>query len=195
MAYYGSGLRPAGQLPPAHDALGRRTPSRRWSTPTRRRCRTARGRTGCSATTTGRGSPAASAPAQARAAAVLLLTLRGTPTLYYGDELGMRDVRVAARARAGPVGAARPGQGLGRDPERTPMQWDDGPNAGFCAPGARAVAAARRRRGRRNVAVQRDDPHSMLIAVPRAARAAAGRAGAGVGAYRTVVGRRRRARL
>jgi alpha-glucosidase len=50
-------------------------------------------------------------PAQARVAAMLLLTLRGTPTLYYGDELGMTDV---------PVQRYDPD---GRDPERTPMQW------------------------------------------------------------------------
>ena len=49
--------------------------------------------------------------AQARVAAMLLLTLRGTPTLYYGDELGMTDV---------PVQLYDPD---GRDPERTPMQW------------------------------------------------------------------------
>jgi alpha-glucosidase len=50
-------------------------------------------------------------PAQARVAAMLLLTLRGTPTLYYGDEIGMTDVLVH---RYDPDG---------RDPERTPMQW------------------------------------------------------------------------
>jgi alpha-glucosidase len=49
--------------------------------------------------------------AQARVAAMLLLTLRGTPTLYYGDEIGMTDV---------PVQRYDPD---GRDPERTPMQW------------------------------------------------------------------------
>ena len=58
---------------------------------------TARGRTGCWATTTGRGWRPGSGPEQARVAAMLLLTLRGTPTLYYGDELGMRDV--ASRMR------------------------------------------------------------------------------------------------
>ena len=78
-----------------------------------------------------RGSPPASAPAQARVAAMLLLTLRGTPTLYYGDEIGH-----ARRARSRPTGcrtrrADVPGSACGRDPERTPMQWDAGPNAGF----------------------------------------------------------------
>ena len=67
--------------------------------------RRARGRTGCSATTTGRASPRRVGPAQARVAAMLLLTLRGTPTLYYGDELGMQRRADPARARAGPVRA------------------------------------------------------------------------------------------
>ncbi len=53
-------------------------------------------------------------PAQAGVAAMLLLTLRGTPTIYYGDEIGMTDV---------PINTADP---AGRDPERTPMQWDRG---------------------------------------------------------------------
>src|SRR6185312_2995569 len=62
--------------------------------------------------------------AQARAAAVLLLTLRGTPTLYYGDEIGMGDVPVPADRVQDPWERRVPGQGLGRDPVRTPMQWD-----------------------------------------------------------------------
>jgi alpha-glucosidase len=61
---------------------------------------------------------------QARIAAMLLLTLRGTPTLYYGDELGMRDVAVSLDAIRDPWEKREPGLGLGRDPQRTPMQWD-----------------------------------------------------------------------
>ncbi len=59
---------------------------------------------------------------QARAMAVLLLTLRGTPTLYYGDELGMTDLPVAPQLQQDPFGRRVPG--LGRDGCRTPMQWD-----------------------------------------------------------------------
>ncbi len=62
--------------------------------------------------------------AQARVAAMLLLTLRGTPTLYYGDELGMQDVPIPPRPVQDPWEKNEPGLGLGRDPERTPMQWD-----------------------------------------------------------------------
>jgi alpha-glucosidase len=68
---------------------------------------------------------------QARVAAMLLLTLRGTPTLYYGDEIGMTDVEIPPEREQDPWGKRVPGLGLGRDPERTPMQWDARPNAGF----------------------------------------------------------------
>jgi alpha-glucosidase len=67
--------------------------------------------------------------ARARLAALLLLTLRGTPFLYYGEEIGMRDVPIPDDRIQDPVGRRLPG--LGRDPERTPMQWDDGEHAGF----------------------------------------------------------------
>ena len=72
-------------------------------------------------------------PAQARLAAMLLLTLRGTPTLYNGDEIGMQDVSIPPDAVRDPFERNVPGRGFGRDPERTPMQWDAGPHAGFSA--------------------------------------------------------------
>ncbi len=68
---------------------------------------------------------------QARVAAVLLLTLRGTPTLYYGDELGMPDAIIAPDQVVDPAEKRQPGIGLGRDPERSPMLWDNSSNAGF----------------------------------------------------------------
>jgi len=68
---------------------------------------------------------------QARVAAMLLLTLRGTPTLYYGDELGMSNVPIAPDRVHDPFEKNVPGLGLGRDPCRTPMQWDGSVNAGF----------------------------------------------------------------
>ena len=70
-------------------------------------------------------------PAQARVAAMLLLTLRGTPTIYYGDELGMQDVEIPPDSVQYPFDKKVPGKWLCRDPERTPMQWDAGPAAGF----------------------------------------------------------------
>ena len=69
--------------------------------------------------------------AQARVAAMLLLTLRGTPTLYQGDEIGMTDVAVPPHLVQDPWEKNVPGLGLGRDPERTPMPWDASPNACF----------------------------------------------------------------
>lgn len=69
--------------------------------------------------------------AQARVAAMLLLTLRGTPTLYYGDELGLSDVVVPPEQLQDPRELREPGLGLGRDPVRTPMPWDASANAGF----------------------------------------------------------------
>jgi alpha-glucosidase len=69
--------------------------------------------------------------AQARVAAMLLLTLRGTPTLYYGDELGIADVAVPDERIQDPLELREPGLGRGRDPVRTPMAWDDSAGAGF----------------------------------------------------------------
>jgi alpha-glucosidase len=69
--------------------------------------------------------------AQARVAAMLLLTLRGTPTLYYGDELGLGHVAIAPQDVRDPLELRQPGLGLGRDPVRTPMPWDGSASAGF----------------------------------------------------------------
>jgi alpha-glucosidase len=69
--------------------------------------------------------------AQARIAAMLLLTLRGTPTLYYGDELGMSATTIPPEAMQDPWEKNEPGLGLSRDPSRTPFQWDATANAGF----------------------------------------------------------------
>jgi alpha-glucosidase len=70
-------------------------------------------------------------PAQARIAAMLLLTLRGTPTMYYGDEIGMEDVPIPPDAVQDPWEKNEPGLGLGRDPVRTPTPWDESEGAGF----------------------------------------------------------------
>ena len=99
-------------------------------------------------------------PAQARLAAMLLLTLRGTPTLYYGDEIGMRDVEIPLAKIQDPFEKNVPGRGLGRDPQRTPMQWSAAKNAGFTEgepwlPIAEDFAQI-------NVEAERDDPASML---------------------------------
>jgi alpha-glucosidase len=61
----------------------------------------------------------------------MLLTLRGTPTIYQGEEIGMTDVVIPGEHVRDPWEKNIPGLGLGRDPERTPMQCDGDPNAGF----------------------------------------------------------------
>jgi alpha-glucosidase len=68
---------------------------------------------------------------QARVAAMLLLSLRGTPTLYYGDEIGMHQVAIAPDQVRDPFEKNVPGIGVGRDGCRTPMQWSSAPYAGF----------------------------------------------------------------
>ncbi len=68
---------------------------------------------------------------RARAAALLLLTLRGTPFLYYGEEIGMRDVRLGYGQLRDPYTRHYWPFFTGRDPARTPMQWDETGQAGF----------------------------------------------------------------
>ena len=107
---------------------------------------------------------------RARAAAVLLLTLRGTPTLYYGDELGMTDAAIAPHELRDPREKTQPGHG--RDPERTPMRWTAEPKAGFTTGDPWLPIGAEV--GRINVAAERNDP------APRCCRstAASSRSGA-----------------
>jgi alpha-glucosidase len=98
--------------------------------------------------------------AQARIAAMLLLTLRGTPTMYYGDEIGMPSVEVPPEVARDAWGKNEPGLGVGRDPSRTPMQWDDRANAGFSS--ARPWLPIEACYPERNVARLSLDPQSIL---------------------------------
>ena len=68
---------------------------------------------------------------RARVAAMLLLTLRGTPTIYYGDEIGMTQVPIVPERVRDPLERNMPGLGLGRDGARTPMQWASDTYGGF----------------------------------------------------------------
>ena len=99
---------------------------------------------------------------QARVAMLLLLTLRGTPTVYYGDELGMSNVEIPPELIQDPQEKNVPGLGLGRDPARTPMQWDASPNAGFCPPHVAPWLPLAADYQQINVAVEREDASSML---------------------------------
>ncbi len=100
---------------------------------------------------------------QARAAMMLLLTLRGTPTIYYGDEIGMQNVPPGPPEKVrDPFEKDLPGMGLGRDPERSPMQWSAEPNAGFCPEGVEPWLPVASDYREVNVAVQAEAPYSML---------------------------------
>ena len=98
--------------------------------------------------------------AQARVAAMLLLTLRGTPTLYYGDELGLSDVAIPPAQVQDPRGLREPALALGRDPVRTPMPWDESQNAGFTT--AKPWLPLNADAPTRNVARMTQEPHSIL---------------------------------
>ncbi len=96
-----------------------------------------------------------------RSALVALLTLRGTPILYYGDEIGMLEVPVPRERLLDPVGLRGWPDEPGRDPARTPMPWTPGPGGGFTSADAEPwlpLGAA----GSTNVTDQRSDPGSIL---------------------------------
>jgi alpha-glucosidase len=106
-------------------------------------------------------------PDLSRTAQMLLLTLRGVPTLYYGDEICMRDAKVPPEAARDPQGIANPA--YNRDPARTPMQWDSSRNAGFSSENVEPWLPVYDPGGI-NVQAQRDDPRSMLTLVRRLIR-------------------------
>jgi alpha-glucosidase len=98
-------------------------------------------------------------PRKARVALMLLMALRGTPLLYYGDELGLDDVAVPRDVARDPLAAGTlPGKD-GRDPCRTPMPWDASPGYGF-GPGEPWLPTGDR--AGRTVADQEADPASTL---------------------------------
>ena len=87
-------------------------------------------------------------PAKVRLALLMLLSLRGTPVLYQGDEIGMANVAVAHEDIRDPLGVHFYPYYEGRDAGRTPMQWRDRPGGGFTRPTALAAARRPRRRQR-----------------------------------------------
>jgi alpha-glucosidase len=124
---------------------------------------------------------------QARVAQVLLLTLRGTPICYYGDELGMENVNM-------PVEHMRDMNGLGadwiarysRDPQRTPMQWSAGPNAGFCPPGGEPWLPVGGDFETVNVEAEMRDSRSVLALFRRLIALRRARAALSIGGYRSL---------
>jgi alpha-glucosidase len=112
---------------------------------------------------------------RARLAALMLLTLRGTPFIYYGEEIGMADA---------PVPTDQIVDVAGRDPERTPMQWDASPTGGFSTgqpwlPVNPETAAV-------NVDSQRADPDSMFQLYRGLIRERRGSAALRRGSYRAL---------
>ena len=112
---------------------------------------------------------------RARTAAMLLLTLRGTPFIYYGEEIGMTDV---------PIPQERVVDIAGRDPERTPMQWDATTNAGFTTGDPWLPMAADATRV--NVAVQRDDARALFSFYRRLLRVRKASLALRLGRYRSL---------
>jgi len=102
-------------------------------------------------------------PEQARVAVMLLLTLRGTLALYYGDELGIAHVEIDPNRIRDPWAKREPGLAIGRDHSRTPMQWDSTTFAGFSKhePWLPLTPDYRSR----NVAAMRGDETSILFLV------------------------------
>lgn len=96
---------------------------------------------------------------QARVAAMLLLTLRGTPTLYYGDEIGMENGIITPENLMDPQGI-RLGIERSRDVSRTPMQWDSSRYGGFSTTEPWLPVEPEFRS--RNTAAMSDDPNSLL---------------------------------
>ncbi|MBK8984742.1 MAG: DUF3459 domain-containing protein [Chloroflexi bacterium] len=126
--------------------------------------------------------------AQARIANMLLLTLRGTPTTYYGEEIGMEDGHIPPEFVQDPPAVNQPeiAHIVGRDPERTPMQWDASPHAGFTAANAQPWLPAAADYPTRNVAQQESDPASMLHLYRALAHLRRAELALQVGAYATV---------
>ena len=95
-----------------------------------------------------------------KVAAAMLLTLRGTPFMYYGEEIGMRDIRVSRSEVRDPVGKRYWPLPVGRDGCRSPMQWNAEENAGFSS--GNPWLKLHPDYARRNVAAQQADPKSLF---------------------------------
>lgn len=118
---------------------------------------------------------------RARLALAVILTLKGTPFLYNGEEIGMTDYlipeparlrdtmatwyyqRLTGELKVDPIKAARMAAAMSRDKNRTPMQWSNRPNAGFCPAGVQPwLPVNPNHREGINVREQVADPQSLL---------------------------------
>ena len=101
--------------------------------------------------------------AKAKIEALLLLTLKGTPFVYYGEEIGQANHQLKRKELQDPLGKKYWPFFSGRDPARTPMQWGTGPHAGFSsvAPWLPANLSNAKKDGA-NVAEQTQAQYSLL---------------------------------
>ncbi len=109
---------------------------------------------------------------RARVVALFQFTARGVPVVYYGEEIGMKDALPPFKTAQDPIAQQYKklprwlpdllGIYINRDGCRTPMQWDDGPNAGFCVKGARPWLPVNDDFKSVNVASQLKDENSLL---------------------------------
>ena len=120
-----------------------------------------------------------------RCVLLVLLTLRGTPFLYQGDEIGMEDGRLTQADLLDPAGVRGWPDVMGRDVARTPMQWSAAGGAGFTDASVRpwlpfSDAASC------NVEDQRSDPTSVLNFARDVIKARRGSADLRSGRYQTL---------
>ena len=128
-------------------------------------------------------------PERARQAAVLLLGLRGTPTLYAGDEIGTPDVEIPLDRARDPAALRTGIAGLGRDAGRTPMAWDGSPSAGFStAPPGALWLPLHTSHEAVNVEVEARDPGSILSLYRRLLALRRARPALHAGAFRALNG-------
>ena len=124
-------------------------------------------------------------PDKVRCALVLLLSLRGTPFLYQGDEIGLTDGPIEQSDLLDAVGIRYWPYYKGRDPERTPMPWHRGPGGGFTDPGVRTWLPMADP-DPCNVADQAAEPDSVLALTRRAIAARRSSEDLAVGSYRSL---------
>jgi alpha-glucosidase len=98
--------------------------------------------------------------AQAKIAMAILLTLRGTPFLYFGEEIGMRDIKLRRKQILDPIGKKYWPFHKGRDGCRSPMQWNEANYAGFST--HEPWLPVNPDYLHRNVAAQKNDPISLF---------------------------------
>jgi alpha-glucosidase len=124
---------------------------------------------------------------QVRVAQMLLLTLRGTPICYFGDEIGMANAAIPPN-RLRDWNASNPADALrlSRDPQRTPMQWDATANAGFSPVHVEPWLPLPRDHDRVNVAYEEGDPRSVLALFRRLAALRRAMPALNIGTYRSV---------